>query len=111
MIKAIAIAMISAACLTAPAFAQAPAPKTPAPNTPATNAPAIQPPAAATPAPDCATLWKSAHGNAADKVLTTKEAEKLKPVMAKVDANKDGKVSDTEFTVACQSGVLKDVKF
>jgi hypothetical protein len=91
MIKTIAIAMIGAACLTAPAFAQ----------TPATKAQA----------PDCAALWKTAHGNAADKILTDKEAEKLKPVMSQVDANKDGKVSDTEFTAACHKGLMKDVKF
>ena len=91
MIKAIAIAMIGAACLTAPAFAQTAAPKAPA--------------------PDCAALWKKAHGNATDKVMTDKEAEKLKPVMAQVGTNKDGKISETEFTAACQKGVFKDIKF
>ncbi len=91
MIKALAIAMLGAACLAAPAFAQTPAPKAPA--------------------PDCAALWKTAHGNATDKVLTDKEAEKLKTVSAQVDTNKDGKISDTEFSAACQKGVLKDIKF
>jgi hypothetical protein len=91
MIKAFAIAMIGATCLTVPALAQTAAPKAPA--------------------PDCAALWKTAHGNATDKVLTQKEAEKLKPVMAQVDANKDGKISDTEFAAACQKGLFKDIKF
>lgn len=56
--------------------------------------------------PDCTALWKSADKNS-DANLVGTEADKYKSVMTKVDTDKDGKISQTEFTSACQRGDIK----
>ena len=56
--------------------------------------------------PDCSVLWKGADKNS-DANLAGTEADKYKAVMTKVDTNKDGKISQTEFTSACQRGDIK----
>ena len=59
-------------------------------------------------AQECATMWKAADANKDDSP-TEQELEKFKAIMAKVDTNKDGKISESEFMAACQKGDLKDV--
>ena len=54
-------------------------------------------------------MWK-AHDTNNDGVLSDKEVDVFKAIMATVDTNKDGKVSREEFMSACQKGIMKDIK-
>jgi Ca2+-binding EF-hand superfamily protein len=63
----------------------------------------------AAPSPqECAAMWKAADANK-DGSLTGEELEKFKAIIAKIDVDKDGKVSEAEFMAACQKGILNDV--
>jgi EF hand len=89
---------------TLPALGQTtttpPAPMTP----PAATAPSAAAPVTMDPAAE-------AKFKAADKAGTGfiegAALETYKPVMAKVDTNKDGKISRAEFAVAVKAGVIK----
>jgi hypothetical protein len=81
------------------ALAETPA----APSKPATTA--VQP---ATPAADASTdaKFKAADKNGSGALETT-EADPYKAVMAKVDTNKDGKISQDEFMSGSKAGLIK----
>jgi hypothetical protein len=61
------------------------------------------------PLDECAALWKD-YDLDDDDILSDAEAVRLKAILAVIDTNKDGTISKDEFLVACQKGVLKDVK-
>jgi hypothetical protein len=67
------------------------------------------PPKAQAPAQDCTAMWKKADANS-DGNLTEKELDKFRTVLTTVDANKDGKISQSEFTGSCQKGQLKNIQ-
>lgn len=54
-------------------------------------------------------MWKAADANN-DGSLTAQELEKFKAITAKVDTDKDGKISQAEFMAACQKGDIRDSK-
>jgi predicted lipid-binding transport protein (Tim44 family) len=60
-------------------------------------------------AQDCQAMWKKADLNN-DGFLSDKELDKFRAVLANVDTDKDGKISQSEFTNACQKGQLKDIR-
>lgn len=62
----------------------------------------------ATPAADPATeaKFKAADKNGSGALETT-EADAYKSVMAKVDTNKDGKISQDEFAAGSKAGLIK----
>ena len=66
---------------------------------------------AAQPATPAADASVEAKFKAADKnssgALETTEAEAYKSVMAKVDTNKDGKISQDEFMAGSKAGLIK----
>ena len=82
---------------------QALAETTPAPSKTATTA--AQP---ATPAADASVeaKFKAADKNGSGALETT-EAEAYKAVLAKVDTNKDGKISQDEFMAGSKAGLIK----
>jgi len=60
-------------------------------------------------AQDCAGMWKRA--DVSNKgVLEGKELDKFRIVLNRVDTNKDGKISQSEFMTACQKGELKNIQ-
>jgi hypothetical protein len=61
-------------------------------------------------AEDCTAMWKRADLNN-DGTLAGNEVDKLRGVLNSLDTNKDGKISQTEFTTACQKGTLKNIQF
>ena len=85
------------------ASGQALAETTTTPSKPATTA--AQP---AAPAADPATeaKFKAADKNGSGALETT-EADAYKAVMAKVDTNKDGKISQDEFMAGSKAGLIK----
>lgn len=98
------------------ALAQSPAPGAPAtPSAPAVapKAPAATPAPATTAAPAGATLDKAGETRfkSADKnsngVLDGAEVDGFKANMAKIDTDKDGKISRAEFAAALKGGVIK----
>ncbi len=96
MNKLLAIAVIASSVISGAAFAQTVAP----------TAPAVKP--AATPAIDPAAdvkfkaVDKDSSGQIDGAELTIYKAE-----MAKIDTDKDGKISRAEFAAASKAGVIK----
>jgi hypothetical protein len=82
------------------AFAQT----TPTPTTP--SAPAAQPATPSAPAGDAEAKFKAADKNNSGMLETT-ETDAYKAVLAKVDANKDGKISREEFMAGSKAGHIK----
>jgi Ca2+-binding EF-hand superfamily protein len=62
----------------------------------------------ATSVQECAALWNAADANK-DGSLTGQELERFKAIIAKIDTDKDGKISEAEFMAACQKGDLKNI--
>jgi len=58
---------------------------------------------------DCTWMWKRADVNHKG-VLDGKELDKFRSLLNTVDANKDGKISRSEFMTACQKGKLKNMQ-
>src|SRR5262245_17139430 len=58
---------------------------------------------------DCTGMWNRADVNHKG-VLDGKELDKFRSVLNRVDTNKDGKISQSEFMTACQKGELKNVQ-
>lgn len=94
------------------AFAQTtPTPSPMTPSTPPAASSTTTPPAASTGAVvtmDAATEAKFKAADKANKgVIEGAALEPYKPVMAKVDTDKDGKISKAEFAAAAKAGVIK----
>ncbi len=99
--KKTSLAISLAALLAAgPAIAQTPAPSSPAPAAPSTT------PAQAKPADPAETKFMTADKNKSGSLEGT-ELDTYKADMAKIDTNKDGKVSKEEFIAASKAGVIK----
>jgi hypothetical protein len=60
-------------------------------------------------AQDCTGAWKRADVSSKG-ILEGKDVEKFSSVMTTVDANKDGKLSQSEFMTACSKGELKNIQ-
>ena len=99
MQKLLASAFLALTVASGSAFAQAPAP---------TPAPAVKAPAAPVVTLDAAT---EAKFKAVDKdnsgVLEGAELTAYKADLAKIDTDKDGKVSRGEFAAAVKAGIIK----
>jgi EF hand len=102
--KLVTATLVTLAAATGIALAQTAPPSAP-PTAPPAAAPSAAPaPAKADPANDAKFRALDKDGNG---MLEGAEADTLKADMAKIDANKDGKVQRAEFDAAVKSSVIK----
>lgn len=57
---------------------------------------------------ECQAVWSKAGGATATGGLSSSEAQAYVSSFTAADTNKDGKLSNAEFTAACQKGLVHD---